>query len=169
MKEYKKFYPFTMLQLPQVENFLRQQSSKGYRLISIKTFCFTFVESSPQEREYFLYKSPPFEKPDRFMNDFFSAKRQYAMKKSKLNKTKCLCFEVDLKKIDSSYSALGVARNKHYLKYYSKMFVIDLIGVVVLVIVSMFEKNIFPLAFLGIILIIYSLSCFCILRSRLKK
>ena len=169
MKEHKKIYPFTILQLPRAEKFLRQQSLKGYRLISIKSFCFTFVESSPQEREYFLYKSPLFEKPDCFMKVFFSARRRYAIKKSKLNKSRCLCFEVDLKKTDVSYSILRTARSKHYLKYYSKMLVIDLIGVSVLVIASMFEKSIFPFAFLGILLITYSLSCICILRSRLKK
>lgn len=124
MNTVKIFRPFTILQIPQMEVWIKKQSEKGLKLIAYKHGWFTFMESQKRAREYFIYKSPLVDNKEPFLTDFFTLKRLYGKRKSALNKASCCIVEVDEEKSTLDYRHFLLARNDYYQKHNTKLLIV---------------------------------------------
>lgn len=116
------FRPFFLLQIPKIEEWLKQQSAKGYRLISYQRGRFTFAEVKPKERDYFVYISPVSMKNDAFLGEFYRMKRLYGERNWKIHSPPCCITEIRTEKMDSkSLTYVRLSRNTHYKKHYLRM------------------------------------------------
>ena len=157
--------PFSFVRIKKTEKWLTQQALKGYKLVKINAFNFVFEKSSPKKRIYFLYKSPMLEKNDKFLREYFSAKRRYSLPKSLVCKTMYNAFEVDQSKIDKEYHTYFLSRTKHYLRYYYKLFLIGLIGSVMSSILLLYFVryfSVFTLVYFASIFIYAAIAVFCL-------
>ena len=101
--------------LRKIEKQLKEFAKDGYELYDYNFFAFTFVESEPAEREYFVFLDS-LEKNKSFYREFSSIKRQYAKKKTRypFNNKKHLFLEVieiNTDKIDDNYKWSYFSRN----------------------------------------------------------
>lgn len=160
--------PFTILQIPSLENWLETQAASGYKLICAKGFQFTFEESTEKKRKYFVYKSPLFLKKDTFLSEFNTAKQRYALRKSMLNKAVCDIFEIDQEKVDHYFKFYFFSRTRHYMQYYRNAFFVSLSFLLLFMILALLENSVFLVAGLVFVLpMSYSLLSVVIIRCQL--
>lgn len=161
----KRFYPFTVLCVPRVEKWLKEQSLKGYRLVKVKGWRFTFVKAKPKERQYFVYKDT-IEKKDNFLNELFMAKRLYGSRNSELNKECYTVFEIDDKRLDNDFYSLILSRRAHYVKHYKKMLIWFSVFFAVFTAGAVFEVAIAPFALASFVAMMYPIVSLLILKKR---
>ena len=120
MKKVLKIRPFLPLTVFKVEEWLKEESISGYRLVYNRWWLFWFEECASKEREYFAYASVV-SKRQHFMMSFLNYKCAYQLKKSPLNKKTCGIFEIDPKKKDELFEYCSHERTDYYLKHYKKI------------------------------------------------
>ena len=108
---------------PKIEEWLRQQAQKGFRLVSYKRGRFAFVEAKPNERDYFVYVSPAGMKNDAFLGEFYYMKRLYGDRKWKLHSPSCYITELRTDRMDDNFICVRFSRNTHYQKHYTRMLI----------------------------------------------
>ncbi len=142
-------------------------SENGWALIDHNWFRFTFRESKPQTREYFVYY--PVDKKDSYVETYYMCKRLYGKgnNKSELNKNEnsfCI-FEVDTSKKDRAFDIAKKQRKKHIAKYYLILGLIFLLCALLLSIVSLsFVLNLLPITVFLLIPEIYFFVSLIILK-----
>ena len=104
-----------------IEKRLKELAKDGYELYDYNFFTFTFIESTPAEREYFVYFDT-LEKNRSFYGEFSSIKRQYAKKKTRYpieHKKYSLLevIEINTDKIDDNYKWYFFSRNSYFQKW----------------------------------------------------
>ena len=91
----KKVHSYSIVDIPKLEAWLKEESKKGLRLVKVSGSTFFFRECEPKEREYFFYQSPGTDRHGSFWGSFAACQRQYGLRKSELNRQLGPCFEVD--------------------------------------------------------------------------
>ena len=127
-----KFFPINIANIPKVEKWLEEQTKKGLLLVDYKYLTFTFEKTQPYERKYYIYISPLLDKKDIFLREFYSIKKLYGRRKSKIKSTPLVhIVEIDVSKIDNDYKWGIISRNAYYQNYFFKMLIVSLvIGIV---------------------------------------
>ena len=111
----KTFYPFSIVQIPIIEKWLKTKAQKGFKLISYRFGVFVFERCQPKNREYFVFKESLGDKKMKFHGDFCMLKHLYAKRKTALNKRGRVVVEIDTRKIDSNYQFYRLARTQYYI------------------------------------------------------
>ena len=165
------FRPFTILQLPRIEKWLKEQAKSGLKLIAYNRGVFTFLECEPKEREYYICSDFPYEKYNTFYSEFFEIERLYSLRKSTLNRANKIrvpsttILEIDVKKIDADYEKSRALRTHHYIKQFKKCILGFTIPSIIVFLTAFFQKEIWPLAAFYLCFIMH----FCISVVVLKK
>ena len=126
MEMIKKVHSYSILDIPKLEAWLKEESKKGLRLVKVSGSVFFFRECEPKEREYFFYQSTG-DRNGSFWGSFAACQRQYGLRKSELNRQSGHCFEVDPQKMDRGYFMYKKARTAHYRKDFRTSLILYLI------------------------------------------
>ena len=162
------FYPFIKWYPNRIERWLKKKSENGYKLVGISGCRFTFVQTYPREREYYIYSSPLFNKYDKFISEYYSARDRYSLKKSEINKGLNFAFEVDINKIDKDFYSYRLTRNKHYSRYYYKFLLFGLLCSIFFFPLAFVENTFVLLLIISICVLINSIIALCFI-SKDKK
>ena len=129
MLKQKVKYRLTIINTRNIEKWLENQTKNGLVPIEYKKSTFVFEEKKKKQRKYFVYVSPMLEKNDAFLNELYFLKSLYGNGKTITVSSMLLAeiIEIDLSKIDDNFKWFLIARNTHYLKYFSKMLILNLI------------------------------------------
>lgn len=167
----KVFRPFVILQIPQIEHWLKQQSKQGWKLIAYKRGWFTFEECKPREREYFVFSEFLLDKEGEYSGEFFSLKHQYAIRKSAsaLNASNDTIIEIRVDRIDHDYGYFRPSRTRYYLKWHLRKMLYICIPLAMILGVAFFEKALLPFALLLLLPILYSCIAALVLRRQEKN
>ena len=151
-----------------LERWLVEKASEGLRLEEAHGWKFIFRKCNPYKASFFSCSH--FGTSNGILNEYWNSKHRYSCKKSTLNKSNSILYEVDIRKIDSQFKYFVLLRNKFYLKHYLSMLLFAICYVVLaLILISINFILAFFLAF-GIILLGYSLfSVFILIRETLEK
>jgi len=169
VKTIKNFFPVNIANIPKVEKWLEEQSQKGLLFVYYKHLTFTFEKTQPDEKKYFMYISPLIEKKDAFWGEFYSIKRLYGKRKSKVKKSITSLVnivEIDASKIDNNYKWGVISRNVCYQKYFLKMLIVAfIIGVVSFILTSVQQLMIW-IVFLCLIQVLRCIVLIAILKRQ---
>lgn len=172
MKTTKKFFPVNIANIPKVEKWLEEQVQNGLLFVDYKYLTFTFEKIQPDEKKYFMYISPLIDKKDVFLGEFYSLKRLYGKRKSKIKESITSLVhivEIDLSKIDNDYKWVEISRNAYYQKYFLKMLIVALIiGIVSFVLISVQQLMIW-LVFLSLFQILRYIVLIFILKNQKSR
>ena len=160
-------HPFIPAMVNDIENWLLEKSNEGLRLVRMKGWMFVFERSQILSTEYFIYIG--FDASKGFSNEYYRAKQKYGKRKSKINKYDWSVFEVDPKKIDSDFVTFRILRNKYYKNHYLKLFIFSLFLEILSIIVSFYSRIFFCISLLFVIVNIYSLISFFVIKKRTGK
>lgn len=127
-------HPYTAAMVSRVEVWLCDMALKGWMLEKKNGWKFTFVQSSPRKREYFMYS--PVDLSKGFSFDYYMAEKRYKSNKRKQIIGSHSIFEVDSDKIDEQYSQYKSARTNYYKKHYLKLFFATFLCIAVLSVLS---------------------------------
>ena len=163
------FRPYTIDFVPNIEKYLEEQALKGYELVDVGFWTFTFEESKPKKREYFIYEAPFADKTDKFLSSYLFAKRKYQKKKTRLNKELSSCFEVDPDKKDDSWTFYRKSRTRYYLKYRIISAIVLLLLLTVFVVLSFHNPWMIVFSAFTAIPFVYHLFSIVWLKLQLKN
>ena len=171
MKTKSVFRPFYPAMINRIEAWLAVMASEGWTLIEQTGWKFVFIQSTPKETEYFM--NTFFDSSKGIWFDYFMAKRQYELKRSKLKSNKLIkstydIFEIDLSKKDKNFAIYKHIRNKYYKKHYLGLLILSVILVILNLIAAFIAKGIIweiiaitmiPVLYFGISLMILIFDC----------
>ena len=169
------FRPFTILQLPKIEKWLKEQAKSGLKLVAYNRGVFTFSECEPKEREYYICSEFPYEKYNTFYSEFFEIERLYSLRKSTLNRANKVripsttILEIDVRKIDADYEKSRALRTQHYIRQFKKCFIGFTIPFIIVFLTTIFQKEIWPLAAFYICHLLYFFLSIIILKKQNKQ
>lgn len=151
-----------------IETWLTEMSLNGWALEEQKGWKFIFIRSAPKQREYFMYSALDAGKG--FWFDYYMAKKQYELKKSKLLKSTDSIFEVDFNKKNEQYVRYRDMRNKYYKRHYLQLLILTGVFMAILSTMLFLTKN--NTILIGMILLIpflyFGVSCLILMLATHK-
>lgn len=171
MKRIVEKTKINIINIPRIEKWLEKQAQNGFSLVDYKNRTFTFEETKSKQSIYYIYISPLGDKKDSFLKEFYSLKRLYGKRKSKLNEKKngiVKIAEIDSSKVDDDYKWFVISRNAYYLKYNFKFLIAYASISAIMFGFSFFEKSMIWLLFVFLLLFLHRFAFTIFLRKQRK-
>ncbi len=159
--------PYIPAMVNDLERWLTKMAADGWRLEDVRGWKFSFRKCKPYTARFCSYSG--FGTSYGISNDYLMSKELYSRKKSVINKSTSIIYEVDIEKIDSNYIHFFRLRNKFYLKHYLALLLFSLVCTAL--VGALMQKNDGLAAFLalGIIPLVYVLLSVIILAREVRK
>lgn len=157
-------HPYTPAMIVLLERWLAKMAAKGWRLINVKGFRFTFQRYQPYPAEFFGYF--PFDTSKGVSATYWMSKTRYARKGAPLNKASLPIYEVDPQKRDADFSSYVYLRDKYYLKHYLLLGLFSLFWIVLL---TVLYKSLTAISCIWIFFLLYSCVSIGILLLEMKQ
>lgn len=165
MKNYaathKAIFPFFPAATIFLERWLTEKAADGWRLAEVHGWNFVFRKCTPYAAKYFSYVGFGTSKGICF--DYLASQKRYAHNHSVINTSNLNVYEVDPKKIDSTFRHYVSLRNKFYFKHYLALLFFSVAYNILAIMLS--QPNSISTIFLlfGFFLLVYSLVSITIL------